>query len=359
MHAGKTRVWNRASMCLPELRSGILRHQNSWYSSGVQAIRARDGHGESGRGTQTLGSHSTRSGPAMCVADSASMRGTALPPHVAHVEEYAQEHDAGRHATDYGGSAGRTPWRRSSQRSRTPIGDTPLRLGGLGLRSAQRVAPGAFWASWADALHMIHERLPAVARTITKKLLDDAEHDGCLGVVLGTKKTPRDKKKRKRDKISNRLSGQNKKLHPGQKNTNGTKKHERKITNGTKKTWSEWTIMSKMRERGREGRGKGWGPNLTWGPVWGRRGGARRAVRRRGGPAEGRSGGGVRRRAVRGRGSGGAHKSWTARRRHTQGGPAEAGPVEGCPAEGGSRGKWGERAKHNTQHTQTTQRPAT
>ena len=28
---------------------------------------------------------------------------------------------------------------------------------------------------------MIHERLPAVARTITQKLLDDAEHDGCLG----------------------------------------------------------------------------------------------------------------------------------------------------------------------------------
>ena len=57
----------------------------------------------------------------------------------------------------------------------------PMRLGGLGLRSAQRIALGAFWASWFDALHMIHERLPAVARTITHKLLDDAEHDGCLG----------------------------------------------------------------------------------------------------------------------------------------------------------------------------------
>ena len=56
-----------------------------------------------------------------------------------------------------------------------------MRLGGLGLRSAQRVAPGACWASRADALHMIHERLPSVARTITLKLLDDAEHDGCLG----------------------------------------------------------------------------------------------------------------------------------------------------------------------------------
>ena len=39
----------------------------------------------------------------------------------------------------------------------------PMRVGGLGLRSATRVAPGAFGASWADVLPMVHERLPTVA----------------------------------------------------------------------------------------------------------------------------------------------------------------------------------------------------
>ena len=59
-----------------------------------------------------------RSGLAMRVADSASMRGTALPPHFAHVAtDPVRRVRTGAHAADYGGSAGRTPWRRSSQRS--------------------------------------------------------------------------------------------------------------------------------------------------------------------------------------------------------------------------------------------------
>ena len=36
----------------------------------------------------------------------------------------------------------------------------PLVLGGLGLRSACRVSQPAYWASWADALHVIHNRHP-------------------------------------------------------------------------------------------------------------------------------------------------------------------------------------------------------
>ena len=42
----------------------------------------------------------------------------------------------------------------------------PLVLGGLGLRSATRTRQSAFWASWADALHMIHQRHPEVADRI-------------------------------------------------------------------------------------------------------------------------------------------------------------------------------------------------
>ena len=38
----------------------------------------------------------------------------------------------------------------------------PLALGGLGLRSAQRTHPSAYWAGWADSLHMVQKRHPGV-----------------------------------------------------------------------------------------------------------------------------------------------------------------------------------------------------
>ena len=52
------------------------------------------------------------------------------------------------------------------------------RLGGLGLRSDRRMAPGACWSSWADALAMIHQRLPRVADSITDRL--EGAVEGCL-----------------------------------------------------------------------------------------------------------------------------------------------------------------------------------
>ena len=48
------------------------------------------------------------------------------------------------------------------------VATLPMRLGGLGLRSASRTAPGAFWASWADALPMIQARLPVMANAVSK-----------------------------------------------------------------------------------------------------------------------------------------------------------------------------------------------
>lgn len=46
----------------------------------------------------------------------------------------------------------------------------PFKLGGLGLRSAVRVAQAAYWASWADSLPMIHRRHPAIAAYIQQSL---------------------------------------------------------------------------------------------------------------------------------------------------------------------------------------------
>ena len=51
----------------------------------------------------------------------------------------------------------------------------PLRLGGLGLRSAERTLPAAHWASWADSLAMINARHPAVAGSIMRALETNVE----------------------------------------------------------------------------------------------------------------------------------------------------------------------------------------
>ena len=53
-------------------------------------------------------------------------------------------------------------------------------LGGFGLRSAQRMAPAAYWASWADCLAMLSKRLPDVSAHIMENLVNGAGDDGCL-----------------------------------------------------------------------------------------------------------------------------------------------------------------------------------
>ncbi|CAK0888856.1 unnamed protein product, partial [Prorocentrum cordatum] len=46
------------------------------------------------------------------------------------------------------------------------VAQLPLCLGGLGLRCAARMAPAAWWASWADCLPMLRERAPALTADI-------------------------------------------------------------------------------------------------------------------------------------------------------------------------------------------------
>ena len=50
-------------------------------------------------------------------------------------------------------------------------------------RAAVRMAPAAYWASWADALPMLQERLPVIAQNAVNVLDGDANVDGCLGGV--------------------------------------------------------------------------------------------------------------------------------------------------------------------------------
>ena len=51
------------------------------------------------------------------------------------------------------------------------IASMPARMGGLGLRSAARMAQAAFWASWVNALPVIKQKQPALAATIKGELL--------------------------------------------------------------------------------------------------------------------------------------------------------------------------------------------
>ena len=53
------------------------------------------------------------------------------------------------------------------------LADDSGRLGGLGLRSASRSAPKAFWASWVNALPIIADKMPAIADEMIRELQTD------------------------------------------------------------------------------------------------------------------------------------------------------------------------------------------
>ena len=55
-----------------------------------------------------------------------------------------------------------------------------MRLGGLGLRSAERTAPAAYWGSWADTMKVISDRAPRVATTILADLSRETQQCKCL-----------------------------------------------------------------------------------------------------------------------------------------------------------------------------------
>ena len=103
-----------------------------------------------------------------------------VPPSQA--ARYAHGHDQGMMATMEAlleGLPGDVEQKTWAQR----IATMPMRMGGLGLRSATRMSPAAYWASWADALHMISQRLPEVANDIVTQLA--GEPAGCLAELQG------------------------------------------------------------------------------------------------------------------------------------------------------------------------------
>ena len=121
----------------------------------------------------------------MCLANIGAERQSSCKSHTA---DFAAEsstsvwrsHDAGIWNTVVAimqGLPGSDIQIREAQQVATP----PMRMGGLGLRSATRCAEAAYWASWADALHMVGQRNPEVAdmvvRTVSQR---EPPREGCL-----------------------------------------------------------------------------------------------------------------------------------------------------------------------------------
>ena len=62
----------------------------------------------------------------------------------------------------------------------TEVVQLPFREGGLGLRSAARLAPAAYWASWADCLSQVHARAPEVRTQLLRELEGPPSRAHCV-----------------------------------------------------------------------------------------------------------------------------------------------------------------------------------
>ena len=72
----------------------------------------------------------------------------------------------------------------------------PGRLGGLGLRSAARAAPAAYWASWVTALPVLSAKTPELAKDAVAQLVNSAsgllcvrEAQECFGAAASQPRT--------------------------------------------------------------------------------------------------------------------------------------------------------------------------
>ena len=191
LHGGKTRVWNRASECPPGMDD---LGNEVWNAEGIKVLGTPVGSPQFVQHTvDTRLEEEKKLWEAIswvpdlqsawqillqCAGPVATMFSERCPP--SQSTHYAAEHDEGMLkvlSTLLGGIPGGDQEKEDARRLAT----LPMRMGGLGLRSAARMAPAAYWASWADALPMVHERLSGVAENAVIALEGDDELEGCLG----------------------------------------------------------------------------------------------------------------------------------------------------------------------------------
>ena len=175
LHSGKTRVWNKA---------GVHPHHiddlgpDVWCKDGVRILGTpvgSDSYVETA--TEERINEEARLWAALpwvpdlqcawqiilqCAGPSCHFLRT-VPPHQS--AKYAEDHDKGM-----GDEVRKEEGRQ--------LATLPMRLGGLGLRSASRTALAAYWASWADALPMLSARLPELTDRVEE--ISNVNPQGCL-----------------------------------------------------------------------------------------------------------------------------------------------------------------------------------
>ena len=100
-----------------------------------------------------------------CASTRANHARRTIPPSL--VAPYAAAHDAAIRGTLQACMCERAADAECPTRA---VAMLPASLGGLGLHSAVRTAPGAYWAAWADALAVLQLRCPAFADSCTQSL---------------------------------------------------------------------------------------------------------------------------------------------------------------------------------------------
>lgn len=88
-----------------------------------------------------------------------------MPPSVS--GNYAQQHDSAVWKTFCAVAAAQ---QLQEDQLAQQVATLPGRLGGMGLRAAQRTAPVAYWASWVTALPVVREKYPALATMLQSHL---------------------------------------------------------------------------------------------------------------------------------------------------------------------------------------------
>ena len=197
LHEGKTRTWNRRGVC-PEAMQEL--GPDVWSPCGIKILGTPVGSQEYVERLEERLDDEEKLWNAIswvpdlqcawqilvqCAGPRCHHFVRTMPPSQSDV--YARGHDDGMMSTMHT-LLGRLTGTPEQKTRANMIALLPSRLGGHGLRSALRLSSGAFWASWADALQMVADRLSTVADQILRSLETDAP-TGCLGELQEAART--------------------------------------------------------------------------------------------------------------------------------------------------------------------------
>ena len=104
-----------------------------------------------------------------------------IPP--ADILPYARAHDDAVWAVVQGLLGDQGPSEGDAWAAARSVAFLPPSLGGLSLLAAERVAPAAYWAAWADALAVLRQRYPDAADRLVREL-EGAPSAPCLHAAV-------------------------------------------------------------------------------------------------------------------------------------------------------------------------------